>query len=70
MAGVWVFGAPRAANEVPSCSTLDTTLYQDLVDVIPLMESFLVNFLIWGEDYGRKMPWIKISNVNMAEWRF
>ncbi|KAH9533615.1 hypothetical protein CY35_18G061600 [Sphagnum magellanicum] len=41
MAGVRVFGAPRAANEVPSCSTLDTALYQDLVDVIPLMESFL-----------------------------
>jgi hypothetical protein len=70
MAGVRVFGAPRAANEVPSCSTLDNALYQDLVDVIPLMESFLVNFLIWGEDYGRKMPWIKISNVNMAEWGF
>jgi hypothetical protein len=40
---VRVFGAPRAANEVPSCSTLDTALYQDLVDVIPLMESFLIS---------------------------
>jgi hypothetical protein len=45
MAAVRGFAAPRAVNGAPTGSPVDPALYQNLVDMIPLMENFLVKFL-------------------------